>query len=473
MATSTRPLPRHEADPSFRGLIGVGRADMTPPVGIYCHNWGSSKHETATSIHRPLQATAICMRTAADPKPHLIVVMDYCWFIAHRTFEELRAPLLRKFGLDSQQLLLIVTHTHAAPHIDVELESKPGGALIPAFRRLVSDALSNAIDQAMATAEPAILSWATGHSNLARKRDFHDAVSGRILCGPNPDAMADGTLLVGRVTAEHTNRILATLVNYACHPCSLGGGNTAISPDYVGSLRALLEQHTDGAPCLFLHGPSGDQTPRDSYANDPAVADRNGEILGWSALATLRSLLPPSQRLEFVREEKSGADLAIWETRPYAVDGSIDMRVKYLQLPSRQWPTPEQIDADLRAATDGADVVKLNRLRHYVQNLRDGLPNGFPVWALRVGQCIFIATPAEPFVLLQTRLRAWFPALAIIVMNDTNGSFNYLPPRDYYGNGAYEQESADFGAGSLEIVIDAAADLITALTGATRERGVA
>ena len=54
-------------------------------------------------------------------------------------------------------------------------------------------------------------------------------------------------------------------------------------------------------------------------------------------------------------------------------------------------------------------------------------------------------------------LRRRFPQLAIIVTNDTNGSFNYLPPKSYYGNGAYEQDCADFGPGCLERVIEAAA----------------
>ena len=43
-----------EADPSFHGLIGVGRCEMTPEVGIYSHNWGSARHDTADSIHKPL-----------------------------------------------------------------------------------------------------------------------------------------------------------------------------------------------------------------------------------------------------------------------------------------------------------------------------------------------------------------------------------------------------------------------------------
>lgn len=449
-----------EADPSFRGHIGVGRRDMTPEVGIYNHNWGSAKHDRAESIHKPLFASAIAFRSSPDARPLILATIDYCWFHYYRNFDKLRTPILNRLGLAPEQLLLVVTHSHSVPHIDPELEEKPGGDKIPAYRAKVSRALNEAIDAALASVQPAILTWGRGHSSLARKRDFLDPESGRILCGPNPDGVADGTLMVGRITAADSDDILATLVNYACHPVSLGGGNRSISPDYIGALRERVQSETGNAPCLFLHGPSGDQTPRDCYASDPAVADANGETLGLAALATLRAMLPPGQRVEFARLESSGAPLAIWERRPYTVDGSADAAVEYLQLPAKDWPSLENIDAQLRDEQDLAARTRLTRLREFMQNFHDGLGRGFPVWVMRLGQSFLVGTPAEPFTDLQIELRKRFPQLAIAVTNDTNGSFNYLPPKGYYGNGSYEQDCSDYGPGGLEMVIAAAGRMI-------------
>ena len=282
--------------------------------------------------------------------------------------------------------------------------------------------------------------------------------------------MADTTLMVGRVTADADGKVLATLVNYACHPVSLGGGNTSVSPDYVGSMRELLEAHSGGAPCLFLHGPSGNQTPRDSYSDDPAVADRNGEILGFAALSVLQALLPPARRLEFARIERSGAELAVWERRPYAVDGALQPAVRRLKMPSKAQELPADVDARLRDETDPAIRTRLTRLKQYHQNFLEGLGQGFPVWGMRMGRCVLIGTPAEPFSDLQVELRKRFPQLAIVVANHTNGSFNYLPPRQYFGNGAYEQDCTDYGAGALETVIEAAADMIRSLMGPDLDR---
>ena len=43
--------------PQSRCLIGVSRADVTPPVGIYHRMWGAAKHDKATGVHRPLTIT--------------------------------------------------------------------------------------------------------------------------------------------------------------------------------------------------------------------------------------------------------------------------------------------------------------------------------------------------------------------------------------------------------------------------------
>ena len=32
----------------FKGEMGVARADITPPAGIYARSWGSAKHDAAT-----------------------------------------------------------------------------------------------------------------------------------------------------------------------------------------------------------------------------------------------------------------------------------------------------------------------------------------------------------------------------------------------------------------------------------------
>ena len=46
--------------------------------------------------------------------------------------------------------------------------------------------------------------------------------------------------MLARVT-DPRGRLLATMINYACHPTTLAWDNTLISPDYIGALREVVE----------------------------------------------------------------------------------------------------------------------------------------------------------------------------------------------------------------------------------------
>jgi hypothetical protein len=100
-------------------------------------------------------------------------------------------------------------------------------------------------------------------------------------------------------------------VNYACHPVSLGGKNRMLSSDYIGAMREVIESRTSGH-CLFLHGASGDVTPRRSYEADVEVADQNGMELGHSALAALYAMYPAGKQLQYIGTEESGTTLGLW-----------------------------------------------------------------------------------------------------------------------------------------------------------------
>ena len=448
-----------ERDPTFRGLIGVGRCDMTPEPGIYFHLWGCSSHEQAEAIHRPLYATALCFQGLASGEKVVIATIDYCWFPTHRTILELCDPLRAEFGLGPHQFLLIVTHSHAVPHVDEDLESKPGGDKIADYRAKLFRALLEAVREAIATAVPSIMSWASGQCSLARTRDFTDPSTGQILCGPNPQGQPDQTVLVGRITNEVTGRPIATLVNYACHPVSLGGGNRSVSPDYVGSLREVLRRSRRRAlhlPPWSLGKPDAPRQLR-QRSGGRGCKRRDHRFRVFVVVAGHAST---GKATSFKEAQSSGAPLAIWETRPFEPDTVLEARLVHAHLPPKSWPKLEDIDEAIATATDRAALTRMTRLKQLVQNLDEGFRDGFPIWVVRLGQVVFVGIPAEAFTDLQVELRRRFPDLAIVVTNDTNGTYNYLPPAAYYGNGAYEQDCADFGPGCLEIVTMEAARLI-------------
>lgn len=458
----------------------MARQDITPPVGIYARSWGASGHDVADSIHRPLTATAITFQQEPDGSPLALVSLDLGWWRRVEDEWRLRSTVLNELSLDADRLLLHFTHTHAGPSLCPAEAAKPGGYLIGPYLYRLADACTEVVRSALRSHAPAVLDWAYGASSLARNRDLPDPDGRRWICGFNPAGEADTTLLVGRVTyrdrqdaaggargnsgkSGRGRRIMATIVNYACHPTTLAWQNRAISPDFVGAMRDVVEQMTDEAPCLFLQGASGELAPREDYTDDISVADRNGRQLGYAAVSVLEGMLPPQMALQYDGVVESGAPLATWrlvDTQPAA-----DLRAACVSVPLalKNLPSVAEIDAEIAGCADRALVERLERKKWVRQGVGDASSALAPAWAWRIGDALLIAHPNEAYSLLQRSLRASFPGRPIAVLNVTNGHVGYLPPAVFYDRDIYPVWQTPFAAGGLERLIEDAGNALNRL----------
>jgi len=233
--------------------LGVARCDITPPVGIYHRMWGAATHDCATGVHRPLTATALVFQAHGLPveseTEQIIVAVDHCLLWA-RDMDALLASVSGQTGLAREQLSIAFSHTHGGGLMDRGRVHLPGGDLIPPYLDQLAERIAGIIREARQAVQPATLTYTTGRCTMAANRDFWDEATGQFVCGFNPEGPADDTVLVVRAS-DTEGRILATIVNYACHPTTLAWENTLISPDYPGALREVVEGAT-GAPCVFL-----------------------------------------------------------------------------------------------------------------------------------------------------------------------------------------------------------------------------
>jgi hypothetical protein len=336
---------------------------------------------------------------------------------------------------------------------------------------------------AAAAARPATIVYGTARCTLAGHRDYFDGA--RFVCGFNPAGPADDTVLVGRVTADD-GFTLGTLVNYACHPTTLAWQNTLLSPDFVGAMREVVEQHT-GAPCLFLQGASGDLGPRDGFVGDVAVADRNGRQLGFAALSGLEALPPAGTRFEYAGPVVSGATLGIWNHQPVDAASSklhaawvwntftVDLpyrpdlpTVEGTRSELAKWEAAEAAArpaGDLDAARDArAHAERMTRQLNRLSALPPGPTYPFPVTIGRLGMALWVLLPGELYQMFQTTLRARFPNEAVVVATLTNDwQPGYLPAASAYGHGIYQETIAVLAPGALETLTEAVAQHLRAL----------
>jgi hypothetical protein len=470
-------------EPGFAGWIGVAREDITPLAGIFARSWGAAQHDVAEGIHRPLTATALTLRARQDATPLALIALDLGWWRTHDDEWFLRGGLIDALGLDPAHVVIALSHTHAGPSICREDADKPGGHLIAPYLEGVRDRVVAATRRALQTETRATLVWKQGRCGLAQNRDLPDPERPRLLCGFHPFASGDArqpapddALLVGRVTSdEDGGKVLATLVNYACHPTVLAWQNRLISPDYVGALREVVEQDTGGAPCLFLQGASGELAAREQYTADTALVDRHGEQVGYAALAVLRDMLPPSTRLEYEGVMESGAPLAIWKHVTHASSSDIAAGRIGVRLALKPGPTVEEVQARLRELQrSGSDPVQAERLlrrRRIMQSTGPGPTTDMPLWAWRLGDALLVAQPNEAYSWLQMQLRARFAPRPVIVVNIANGPYcGYLPPAELYGQDLYPVWQTPFDRDCLEHTCAVAITALTALLSPSRDR---
>lgn len=474
--------------PASQLRFGVARADITPPVGIYHPLWGAARHHRATGVHRPLTGEVMAFGPAQERDGSGVQLvraqLDLPGLVKPQHYDLLQA-LSEASGLPLDQIIISYSHTHAAGWFTPDRIALPGGELIEAYLATLRAKLQEACRQALATMQEVTITYAQGRCNLAANRDYWDEENNLYACGYNPDAPADDTVVVARMTGQ-TGQWVAVVVNYGCHPTSLAWENTLISPDYVGAMREVVEQAT-GATCVFALGACGDLGPKNGFVGDVAVADRNGRQLGYAALAALETMLPPAADFVYQGPVVSGATLGTWAAVPLTGERLAEISrfaggIYTVDLPLKPRPDAAALKQELadwlarikEADAQGKTVeardynARAERARRWLARLND-LPEGATMplqyTVHRLGDAVWITCGGEPYNAIQVELRRRFPEFTLL-FSPVAGELQvaYLLPAERYGKGLYQEEPSILAPGCLELLTEAIAERVEELT---------
>eukprot|EP01079_Euglenida_sp_SAG-EU17-18_P011640 gene11640-2116_t len=513
--------------PQSRAAAGLARVDVTPPIGIYHRMWGAATHERASGVHQPLTATVLVFsQLGQSPNKDTVawVALDHC-LLWDKEMELVMDTVSSSTGLPRTHIRLMFSHTHAAGLMGLERVDKPGGELSPQYLEDMAQRISSAVQpfpvaatlplfldlrlgaawnagpsqvsKAKATMQPTTMVYGTGSCTLAGNRpldtlrDLYDGARGEYVCGYNPQGLADDTVVVVSITADKDGARLATVVNYACHPTTLAWDNTLISPDYVGSMRQVVETST-GVPCVFIQGASGDTGPRDGYTGDVKLAERNGRQGDFmickcfrvsACLVTLFpdfhytgvALMNPAAfappwfwQRHSTRQEGavvSGATIGTWgwKEQSSAQAAASEMfawsRTQVLMEFRSDLPDLKEIAAqeihwnkelenakqkgdDIASRDAGAQLERLLRGKTRIVHLDTSGPLQYPVYMLRMGSVVSDALGREQYTILQRE---------------------YLPDKDSYGKDLYQEKASVLARGALEKLTDHLVEQISEL----------
>jgi len=422
-----------------------------------------------------LQADVMAIGRVNGRGPEFVrVELDHCGFVDTQHNEFIRR-VSEAAELPTEQVIVGYSHSHAAGWYMPDRFQLPGGELIPGYLEQVGARLETATRLAIADMAPAIFTYATAECPLAGHRDCWDEESNQFVCGYNPGGPADHTVTVARITAPE-GRLRGVLVHYGCHPTTLGWDNTLISPDYVGALRETVTKET-GAPCIYWQGACGDLGPREGFVGDVAVADRNGRLLAYSALAALETLGPPETEFRYAGPVLSGATLGAWRHAPIDRGRSESgQRVAggrfAVSLPRLEWE--RKTEEAHRAGDPVAERdcrARAERARRWLGRIASLPPGGsYPLSASAhvVGDAIWITSGGEPYQWLADALRRRFPEQTVLYSPLADGvQVGYLLPEGEYGKGLYQEEPSILAKGCLESLRDALVSRTDALLART------
>ncbi len=246
------------ADEAALGPVGVAKIDITPQTPVRMYGYASRKTESEGIAGR-LKASALVLGGDAGEGPAVLLTVD-CGAVP----ADLRAEVLRrvqaKAGVKPERFMLANAHIHSGPDLKgMGSMSGTDREHLESYKKQLTDALEKVVLEALAARQPGRLAWTVGKVEFAANRRLlkDGKWSG---FGVVPGAAVDHSLPVLRVT-DAAGKVLAVVVNYACHNTTLRGEFMQIHGDWAGPAQAAIEADQPGAIALVTIGCGADSNP--------------------------------------------------------------------------------------------------------------------------------------------------------------------------------------------------------------------
>jgi hypothetical protein len=396
----------------------------------------------ATSVHDPLHARVI-LAEGAHGGCVALVVADLLQ-ISAGVQQHVAEQVLLSTGIPREHLQLIATHTHSGPIV-------PPGSEV---ETMVSARIASAVADAWTARKDALIAVGVGTvSGIGANR--------RPLGGPVDD----------RVTVVRFDYAdggpAATLVNYGCHPTTLGPNNTCYSADYPGVLCAELAAEIGGL-VVFTTGPQGDVNPG-GYSPEASMV---GVVAPWR---TFESAVKYGHSLTVAAKRVYGT------LRPRPTD-EVWGKSHVVELARKRLPgsTVARQAADTAAASaksiQDADLSKDATYHALVAAAYGELlasqasmpdrdePVRTRISALRFGPFTHLGVQGELFVELGQRIRTALGEETVCIAALCDGTIGYIPTTAAFGEGGYEPNASLIRPGEGERLANAMISLVRQAT---------
>jgi len=230
--------------------VGFGETDISPDVGGERPVWiaGYGQNRKAAGVHDPLFARAVVL---FDGKTKIALVSVDLVGMQYPDVKRIRAKLP-----EIDYVMVSSSHNHEGPDvIGLWGPSPVASGVDPEYVTRVVERSAAAVLQADENLAPARASYGTAEDNTLL-RDSRQPI------------VYDGVLRALRFTRSEDDATLGLLVQWNCHPESLGSRNKQISADFPYATVAALRRQYNCPVAYFTGTVGGLLTPPDEGIRD-------------------------------------------------------------------------------------------------------------------------------------------------------------------------------------------------------------
>jgi len=428
---------------------GFSRVDVTPPIGTGLS--GYSRVRISDGIKDRLDLNAVAFSDGTNKA--VVISADVINFRAY--YELYRREAAEAAGLPPEALFIASTHTHTGPVIGACIYGQTFDSFDKAsiYERFVGERLKDAVKLALADLAPAKLSIARGEAkniSFIRRYRMKDGTTRTNPGVDNPDIVApvgQPDEMVQLVRIDREGRDAIALVNFQCHPDTIGGNK--ISADWPRVVRETVECVLEDVKCIFINGAQGD-------SNHICVDSSRKDVARGRANV-----------YRHMGRVVAGAAIGLWDVCEPIPDGKVGFGVvrtktKTNRAAPEEIPEAERIMALFRAGKlDQIPGTGMQRTTNEAAArrkvyLKDG-PDYFhlPLSAVTVGETLaFVGFPGEPFTAYGTTLKAKSPFRMTVPACIVNGNFGYLPTDEALRESGYETQGSLFAVGLEQSIVE-------------------
>ncbi|MBX3421349.1 MAG: neutral/alkaline non-lysosomal ceramidase N-terminal domain-containing protein [Pirellulaceae bacterium] len=403
VAVLTATQGRTEAPIPFEAGLAV--RDITPDPQLFhvpLGGYGERMNAPAEGIHDSTMAKALMLRQG--DKKFALVTLDLLG--VPRSLRDEVIARIADTGIDSSNLMLAASHTHASVEMAAMNRANVfGNAAIGIFDERLLVYTADKIAEAIQAADKSYVPVQAGTASIE-------------LPGMNRNRRG-GKLTDNEMTVLRLDRLdgspLVVHVNYTAHPTYMTAKVMQLSAGWPGYLQRTMESILPGTTCMYSNGAEGDVAPAGGQGNTPFErAESYGQRLAAHAVDLVKTI----------------------QTRPVS---RFAFRTLTLTLPERKVPKALMQSAGPEYGLNEENIMQV---------VNAMAPETSYLGVLQIDDFLAVSIPGEMTSVLGLRIKQSLRQLGAkrpVIVGLGNEWISYMLDSDEYHAGGYEPGVSFYG----------------------------